>query len=136
MPLKTKKSKPGRSCVNHQCHTIAQEQRARAVAMNATVIDPLEDRVVVTILVEDREKVSRGGIYLPEITQDNNQTAIARVVSVGPGRVLPDGSHKPISLQPGDNVLVSQYAGVTVELPERGEQLRVLRESDILAVIR
>lgn len=133
MALKEKRGR--RRCVGHQCKTLADEQQAQLAAMAATEIDPLEDRIVVTVLKEAAERVSKGGIVMPE-TVDRAGTTLARVEAVGPGRVLADGSHKPPAVQVGDIVLMSQYSGVQVELPNRGEPFALIRESDLLAVIR
>ena len=94
----------------------------------ATKVAPLADRVVVRPLEE--AETMRGGLYIPDTAKEKPQQG--EIVSVGPGR-FEDGKRVPMDVKPGDKVLYGKYSGteVTVE----GEQLLILRESDVLAVI-
>jgi chaperonin GroES len=94
----------------------------------ATKVAPLADRVVVKAL-EDAETM-RGGLYIPDTAKEKPQQG--EIVAVGPGR-YEDGKRVPMDVKTGDRVLYGKYSGteVTVE----GEQLLILRESDVLAVI-
>jgi chaperonin GroES len=92
-------------------------------------IRPLEDRVVIK-QIEAEEKTS-GGIVLPDTAREKPQRGL--VVSVGPGKLLENGSRAEIALKEGDEVLFGKYAGT--ELKVDGEEVKILRESDILAKV-
>jgi chaperonin GroES len=92
-------------------------------------IRPLEDRVVIK-QIEAEEKTS-GGIVLPDTAREKPQRG--KVVSVGPGRLLDSGARAEIGLKAGDEVLFGKYAGTEIKVD--GEEVKILRESDILAKI-
>jgi chaperonin GroES len=92
-------------------------------------LKPLGDRVVVKAL--EREEVTKSGIYLPDTAKEKPQEG--RVEAVGPGRILDNGERSKMELKEGDHVLFAKYAGTEFKL--EGEDLLILRESDILAVI-
>ena len=92
-------------------------------------LKPLGDRVVVKAL--EREEVTKSGIYLPDTAKEKPQEG--RVEAVGPGRILDNGERSKMELKEGDTVLFAKYAGTEFKLD--GEDLLILRESDILAVI-
>lgn len=90
---------------------------------------PLGDRVVIKAL--EREEVTKSGIYLPDTAKEKPQEG--RVEAVGPGRILDNGDRSKMELKEGDRVLFAKYAGTEFKLD--GDELLILRESDILAVI-
>ena len=92
-------------------------------------LQPLGDRVVVER--EESEERTAGGIVLPDSAQDKPARGV--IVSVGPGRVLDDGSRSDIQLKPGERVLFSSYAGESFKVGD--DELLLMREEDILAVI-
>lgn len=92
-------------------------------------IRPLHDRVVVRRI--EAESRSAGGIVIPDSASEKPDQG--EVVAVGPGAPLDDGSVRPVTVQPGDRVLFGKYAGSEVKL--HGEELLVIKESEILAVI-
>jgi len=92
-------------------------------------IQPLGDRVVVER--EEAEEVTAGGIVLPDSAKD--KPSRGKVVSVGEGRLLDDGSRKELQVKAGDRILFSSYAGEQFKLGE--QELLLMREEDILAVI-
>ena len=92
-------------------------------------LKPLGDRVVVKAL--EREEVTKSGIYLPDTAKEKPQEG--RVEAVGPGRILDNGERSKMELKECDRVLFAKYAGTEFKLD--GEDLLILRESDILAVI-
>src|SRR5215210_5105133 len=102
---------------------------ADTATQTKTNIRPLGDRVVVKAV--EREEQTKSGIYLPDTAQEKPQEAV--VLAVGPGKLLDNGSRTPIDLKEGDKVLFSKYSGT--EIKQGGEELMILRESDILAVI-
>jgi len=90
---------------------------------------PLGDRVVVKAI--EREEVTSSGIYLPDTAKEKPQEG--RIQAVGPGRLLESGERAPMELKEGDRVIFAKYAGTEFKLV--GEDLLILRESDILAVV-
>jgi len=92
-------------------------------------IRPLADRVVVRQL--DAETTSSGGIILPGAAAEKpNQ---GEVIAVGPGRTLDTGEVQPVAVAVGDRVLFGKYASTEHKI--NGEDVLIVRESDILAVI-
>jgi chaperonin GroES len=92
-------------------------------------IRPLHDRVVVRRMEE--ETTSAGGIVIPGSAAE--KPAQGEVVAVGKGKILDNGDVRPLDLQVGDKVLFSKYGGTEVKVD--GEELLVMREDDITAVI-
>lgn len=91
---------------------------------------PLGDKVVVKRL--DAEEKTAGGIVLPDASRQKPQEG--RVLSVGDGKLLPSGSRASHVVQEGDRVLFSSYGGIEVKVD--GEELLILDEADILAVMK
>jgi len=92
-------------------------------------LKPLDDRVVVRPL--EAEETTAGGIVLPDAAQEKPQRG--KVVAVGPGRLLDSGDRCAIAVTVGDEVLFGKYGGTDIEV--EGEEVKILRESDILAKI-
>lgn len=91
-------------------------------------IQPLADRVVVRPLEETEQM--RGGLYIPDTAKEKPQQG--EVIAVGPGR-LEKGQRVPMDLKVGQRVLYGKYAGTEVTIDD--EQLLIIKESDVLAVI-
>ena len=91
-------------------------------------VSPLADRVVIKALEETEQM--RGGLYIPDTAKEKPQQG--EVIAVGPGR-YDDGKLVPMGVKVGDKVLYGKYSGTEVTI--EGEQLLILRESDVLAVI-
>ena len=94
----------------------------------STKVSPLADRVVVKALEETEQM--RGGLYIPDTAKEKPQQG--EIVAVGHGR-FDEGKRVPMDLKVGDKVLYGKYSGTEVTID--GEQLLILRESDVLAVI-
>ncbi|MEM7456060.1 MAG: co-chaperone GroES [Planctomycetota bacterium] len=92
-------------------------------------IEPLGDKVVVKRM--EAEETTAGGIVLPDSAQEKPQQG--RVLSVGQGKLLPNGERSKPQVSEGDRVLFSSYAGTEIVM-EDGTVL-IMTESDILAVI-
>lgn len=92
-------------------------------------LKPLDDRVVVEPM--DAEETTAGGIVLPDTAKEKPQRG--KVVAVGPGRLLDSGERCPVSVQVGDQVLFGKYGGTDLEV--NGKEIKILRESDILAKV-
>jgi chaperonin GroES len=93
----------------------------------ASKIQPLGERVLVKPMA--REEVSRGGIVLPDTVKEKPQEG--EVLAVGPGKRSEKGEHILMELKVGDVVIYAKYGGTEIKLD--GEDLIILRESDILA---
>ncbi len=103
-------------------HQIHGEENPMAVKIN-----PLDDRVVVTPL--EAEERTAGGVILPESAKEKPQQG--KVVAVGPGRMLKDGSRGQLGVKKGDTVVYGKYSGTDVKVD--GKEFKILRESEILA---
>ncbi|HMM67952.1 MAG: co-chaperone GroES [Dokdonella sp.] len=90
---------------------------------------PLHDRVILKRLEE--EKVSAGGIVIPDSAAE--KPIRGQVIAAGTGKILEDGKVRPIAVKVGDKVLFGKYSGTEVKVD--GEELLVMREEDIIAVI-
>jgi len=91
-------------------------------------VAPLADRVVIKAL--DEAEQMRGGLYIPGTAKKKAQQG--EIIAVGPGRFEKD-KRVPMEIKAGDKVLYGKYSGTEVTID--GEQLLILRESDVLAVI-
>ena len=92
-------------------------------------LKPLDDRVVVEPVAA--EEKTAGGIVLPDTAKEKPQRG--KDVAVGPGRLLDSGERSACSVTVGDHVLYSKYGGTDIEV--EGVEIKILRESDILAKI-
>ena len=92
-------------------------------------LQPLGDRLIVEVL--DEEAITASGIVLPDTAQEKPQRG--KVLAVGDGKLDDDGKRVPLDVAEGDEVLYSKYGGT--EITVDGEDLLVLRESDVLAKV-
>ena len=92
------------------------------------ILRPLFDRIVIKQL--KTESKTEGGIMLPAVAQEKSQ--LATVISVGEGGLV-DGKEVKMVVKPKDKILYSKYAGTEVKF--EGEELIVIRQTDVLAVI-
>ena len=92
-------------------------------------IRPLLDRVIVKRVPEEQK--TQGGIIIPDTAKEKPLEGV--VVAVGNGKVLDDGTVRPLDVESGDRVLFVKYAGTEVQLD--GEDHVTLREDDIIGVI-
>lgn len=92
-------------------------------------IRPLDDRVVVEPL--EAEEMTAGGIVLPDNAKEKPQRGT--VLAVGPGKLLDNGSRGKLSVEVGDEVIYGKYGGTEIEI--EGEEVKILRETDILAKV-
>lgn len=101
----------------------------KAKKKSKTKLQPLGDRVV--IQRDESEETTAGGIVLPDSAKD--KPARGKIVSIGDGKLLNDGSRSQFQVKPGDRVLFSSYAGESFTVDD--EELLLMREEDILCVI-
>ncbi|MGV8892597.1 MAG: co-chaperone GroES [Burkholderiaceae bacterium] len=90
---------------------------------------PLHDRVIVKRL--DQETKTASGIVLPEAAAEKPDQG--EVLAIGNGKILEDGSVRALAVKVGDRVLFGKYSGQTVKV--KGDELLVMREEDIMAVV-
>ncbi|ANE44648.1 MAG: chaperonin [Deinococcus sp.] len=94
------------------------------------MLKPLGDRVLVEI-VEDTETKTAGGLYVPDSAKEKSQRG--RVVAVGNGKVLENGTRMAVEVNVGDVVYFAKYGGTEVTL--EGKNYSLLAERDILAIV-
>lgn len=92
-------------------------------------LNPLADRVV--LKAKEAEEKTASGIILPDTAKEKPQ--MGKVVAVGPGKTNNEGNVIPMTLKNGDTVLYGKYSGTEINV--EGEDLLIMRESDILAKI-
>ena len=90
---------------------------------------PLHDRVIIKRL--EAETKSAGGIVIPDTATEKPITG--EVVAVGTGKIQEDGKVRPMAVKAGDKVLFGKYSGTEVKV--EGEELLVMREEDLMAII-
>ena len=92
-------------------------------------LKPLGDRLIVKAVEE--EEMTASGIVLPDTAKEKPQRG--KVLAAGDGKVNDDGKRVPLDVSEGDEVLYSKYGGTDIVVD--GEDLLVLRESDVLAKV-
>ena len=95
-----------------------------------TKLRPLYDRIVVRR--KEAKEQMRGGLYIPDTAKEKPMQG--EIIAVGPGRLSDEGERLAPDLKAGDKVLYGKYSGTEVSVD--GESLLILRESDVLAVLK
>jgi chaperonin GroES len=90
---------------------------------------PLHDRVIVKREAEERK--SPGGIVIPDTAAE--KPIFGKVLAIGKGKVLENGTVRPLDVKVGDKILFGKYSGTEVKMD--GDELVVMREEDVMAVI-
>src|SRR5665213_2303813 len=91
-------------------------------------IRPLHDRVIIKRLEEER--TSPGGIVIPDSAAE--KPVQGKVMAVGKGKILEDGTVRPLDVKVGDKILFGKYSGTEIKID--GEELVVMREDDLMGV--
>ena len=91
-------------------------------------LKPLADRVILKMV--EAEETTKGGIILTSAAKEKPE--IAEVLAVGPGGVV-DGKEVVMTVKVGDKVVTSKYSGTQVKVD--GEELTIVRQDDILAIV-
>lgn len=94
-------------------------------------IQPLADRIIVRPL--EAEEKTKGGIVLPDTVKEKPQEG--KVIAVGKGKILDSGQVQKPELKVGDRVLYGKYSGTEITTKD-GEQLLIMREEDVLAIVK
>jgi len=92
-------------------------------------IRPLHDRLIVKREAEERK--SPGGIVIPDTATE--KPTFGKVIAVGKGKILENGEVRPPDVKTGDKILFGKYSGTEVKVD--GEELVVMREEDVMAVV-
>ena len=92
-------------------------------------IRPLHDRIIVKRL--DEKDTSKGGIIIPDTAKE--KPIEGKVIAVGNGKILDDGTVRALDVKAGDKVLFGKYSGTEVKID--GEEHLIMREDEVLAVI-
>jgi len=93
-------------------------------------VQPLGDRILVKPL--DSEEKTKGGIILPDTAKE--KPSKGKVIAVGKGKLLDDGKVKDLEVKVGDMVLYGRYGGT--EIKYKDEDMLILRESEVLAIVK
>ncbi|MCS6851099.1 MAG: co-chaperone GroES [Gemmataceae bacterium] len=92
---------------------------------------PLGDRIVVRR--DEATDKTAGGIVLPDTARNKPQRG--KVLAVGPGKLLKDGTRRPLQVKPGDSVLFTSWAGDEFKEQGSNDHFLIMREGDVLAVL-
>ena len=93
-------------------------------------LKPLYDRILATRLAS--EEKTKGGIIIPESAKE--KPLEGKVMAVGDGKLLDDGTLRKLAVKKGDKILFGKYAGTEIKVD--GEEVVILREDDVLAIIK
>lgn len=93
------------------------------------MLKPIGNRVLLEVVKEEQKTAS--GLVLPESAKEKPQTA--RVVAVGEGKLLENGTHAKIAVSVGDQVLFEKYAGAEIKF--QGTEYLVVKDTDIIAIV-
>ncbi|MBL7546053.1 MAG: co-chaperone GroES [Bdellovibrionaceae bacterium] len=95
-------------------------------------LTPLDDRIVV--LVGETEKVTAGGLYIPDTVTDVSGNYHGKVMAIGRGHMNKKGKVKPLDVSLGDKVVFSQFSGSQIDV--EGRNVMIIRESDVLGIVK
>lgn len=97
-----------------------------------TYLKPLDDRIVV--LVGANERVTAGGLYIPDTVTDVSGNFEGKVMAIGRGHMNKKGKVRPLDVTVGDKVVFSQFSGSQVDVD--GNNIMIIRESDVLGIVK
>ncbi len=112
----------------NECEAYRIHKKYASMVEAAKNVRPVDD-IVIAVPIQ-LEKVSKGGIIIPE-TSDSPITGL--VVAVGPGRIMKNGTRKPMDVKIGDRILFSKYANLDMDVD--GESLKIVREDSIVGIV-
>ncbi|MDR1872268.1 MAG: co-chaperone GroES [Deltaproteobacteria bacterium] len=90
---------------------------------------PLSDRILVKRLEE--EETTKGGIIIPDTAKEKPQQG--KVIAVGEGKLVDNGTRVPSGVKPGDHILFGKYSGTEIKL--NGEEYLIMRDDDIFGIL-
>ena len=92
-------------------------------------VRPLHDRLIIK-RIEEKETV-KGGIIIPDTAKEKPQEG--KVLAVGNGKILENGTKVPLDVKVGDKILFGKYSGTDIKID--GEEVLILREDEVLAIV-
>lgn len=92
-------------------------------------LQPLADRVVIEVI--DDQQTTAGGIYIPDTARE--KPVKGRIIAIGTGRTLDNGTKEPMTVKVGDLVMFAKYGGT--ELKQDGVEYKIMAERDILGIL-
>jgi chaperonin GroES len=92
-------------------------------------IRPLQDRLIIKRIAEQDK--TKGGLFIPDMAKE--KPLECKVVAVGNGKVLEDGTVRPLDIKAGSTVIISKYSGTEIKI--EGEDHLIIREEDVLGVV-
>ena len=92
-------------------------------------IKPLHDKILIKRVNE--EDTTKGGIIIPDTAKEKPMEG--KVIAVGAGKILKDGSKRPLAVKEGDRILFAKYAGTEIKID--GEEHMILSEEEVLGVV-
>lgn len=95
-------------------------------------LQPLGDRVIVKPL--KAEEKTRGGIVLPDTAKEKPHEG--KIIAAGKGKVMEDGTLRALEVKVGDRVLYGKYSGNEIKVQDENEDVLIMHESDILAIVK
>jgi chaperonin GroES len=110
-------------------HNVTIVKRKRRMSDKKNNIQPLQDRIIVQRL-ENEEKTA-SGLYIPDSAKEKPQQG--KVLAVGKGKILEDGSARPVDVKVGDTVIFGKYSGQEIKVD--GEDLLIMKEDDVYGVL-
>ena len=128
-PAKSAATKPGKKAATGNPHLVKTTPK-KAVDLSQFVT-PLDDRLIVQVSGEER--MTPGGLYIPDTVADTSGNLHGTVVAVGRGHVTKKGHLKPMDVRVGDKVVFTEYSGSKIKL--QNEDLIILRESELMGVL-
>lgn len=93
-------------------------------------IKPLHDRILVKRLESEQKTAS--GIIIPDTAQEKTQ--LATVIAAGDGKIMADGSKRPMNVKAGDTILFGKFSGT--EIKYSGEDFLILKEDEVLGIVQ
>ncbi|HEX7672720.1 MAG TPA: co-chaperone GroES [Bdellovibrio sp.] len=126
----TKKSAPVKAATPAKQHLLKSSEPTKVLDLS-DFVTPLDDRLIIQL--SGAEKMTAGGLYIPDTVADTSGNLQGVVVSVGRGHVSKKGHLRPMDVQLGDKVVFSEYAGSKIKI--QNEDLIIIREGDVMGVV-
>lgn len=129
-PMKAKPGKEKSAKAMPVSHLVRETKPAKTLDLSGFVT-PLDDRLLVQL--SGSEKMTAGGLYIPDTVADTSGNLQGVVVSVGRGHMNKKGHVRPMDVKVGDKIVFSQYAGSKIKI--QNEDLIILREPDVMGIV-
>lgn len=130
----TKASKKTKGTATSAAKSMAPQQMKKSERFFQNYLKPLDDRIVVLVGGEGRERRTAGGLYIPDTVSDVSGNFQGKVMAIGRGHMNKKGKVKPLDVSIGDNVVFSQFSGSQVDV--EGDNIMIIRESDVLGIVK